>query len=110
MGPKTVIIKRGEYGALLFDSGKVFSAPALPLGDVKDPTGCGDTFAGGFVGYLANNPGEGFEHLKTAVIYGSAIASFCVQGIGINNVKELSRDIVNERVQAFHELVRFEAK
>ena len=76
MGPKTVIIKRGEYGALLFDDGQVFSAPALPLDDVKDPTGCGDTFAGGFVGYLANNSGEGQNTSKTAVIYGSAIASF----------------------------------
>jgi sugar/nucleoside kinase (ribokinase family) len=109
LGPKTVIIKRGEYGALLFDGGRTFSAPALPLDDVKDPTGCGDTFAGGFIGHLANTPGEGFEHLKNAVIYGSAIASFCVQGIGINNVKDLSRDAVNDRVRTFHELVRFEA-
>ena len=108
MGPKTVIIKRGEYGALLFQGDAVFSAPALPLADVQDPTGAGDTFAGGFLGYLANESNtHDFVTLKRAVIHGSALASFCVQGIGIDRVKSLSREDVSGRVKAFRELVTF---
>jgi len=108
MGPKTVIIKRGEYGALLFQGDAIFSAPALPLTDVRDPTGAGDTFAGGFLGYLASEGfGDDFETLKRAVIHGSALASFCVQGIGIERVKSLSREDITGRVNAFRRLVSF---
>ena len=108
MGPKTVIIKRGEHGALLFQGDNVFSAPALPLADVKDPTGAGDTFAGGLLGYLAKEEADAdFETLKRAVIYGSTLASFCVQGIGVDRVRELDPGEISRRFAAFHDLVSF---
>lgn len=104
MGPKIVIIKKGEHGALLFNEGRIFSAPALPLAKVFDPTGAGDTFAGGFIGYLAGNGDLSFENLKRAVIVGSAMASFCVEEFSINKLKTLSQDMINERIQKFVEI------
>src|SRR3954464_9820024 len=88
MGPKYLIIKKGEHGALLFHENRVFFAPALPLEDVFDPTGAGDTFAGGFMGYLASTRDLSFENMKRAVIYGSAMASFCVEKFGAQRLKE----------------------
>lgn len=104
MGPKIVIIKKGEHGALLFNEGRIFSAPALPLAKVFDPTGAGDTFAGGFIGYLAGNGDLSFENLKRAVIVGSAMASFCVEEFSINKLKTLTQDMINERIQKFVEI------
>lgn len=108
MGPKFLIIKKGEHGALLFHGNRVFFAPALPLEDVFDPTGAGDTFAGGFMGYLAHTRDLSFESMKRAVIYGSAMASFCVEKFGPERLKELSREEIEERVQVFIELVDFD--
>ncbi len=104
MGPRIVIIKKGEHGALLFNEGKIYSAPALPLAKVFDPTGAGDTFAGGFIGYLAGKDDLSFDNLKRAIIYGSAMASFCVEEFGIDKLKTLDKDMVNERVQKFVEI------
>ena len=104
MGPKIVIIKKGEHGALLFSEGKIFSAPALPLARVFDPTGAGDTFAGGFIGYLAGRDDLSFENLKRAVIYGSAMASFCVEEFSIEKLKHLSPEMIKERVNKFVEI------
>lgn len=108
MGPKFLIIKKGEHGALLFHGNKVFFAPALPLEEVFDPTGAGDTFAGGFMGYLANTKDLSFENMKRGVIYGSALASFCVEKFGPQRLKELSRQEIEDRVQLFIELVDFD--
>lgn len=108
MGPKFLIIKKGEHGALLFHGNRVFFAPALPLEDVFDPTGAGDTFAGGFMGYLAKTKDLSFENMKRAVIYGSAMASFCVEKFGPQRLKELSQDEIEERVQVFIDLVDFD--
>lgn len=108
MGPKIVIIKKGEHGALLFNEGKIFSAPALPLAQVFDPTGAGDTFAGGFIGYLAGKDDLSFENLKRAVIYGSAMASFCVEEFSIEKLKTLSPELIKERVEKFVEISRVE--
>lgn len=108
MGPKFLIIKKGEHGALLFHENKVFYAPALPLEEVFDPTGAGDTFAGGFMGYLAKTQDLSFENMKRAVIFGSAMASFCVEKFGPQRLKELTIDELNERVDIFVELVDFE--
>jgi sugar/nucleoside kinase (ribokinase family) len=108
MGPKTLIIKKGEHGALLFSENHVFFAPALPLEDVFDPTGAGDTFAGGFIGYLAATDDFSFENMKRAVIYGSAMASFCVEKFGTERLVGLSKTEVSNRVQEFIELVQFE--
>ena len=110
MGPKFVIIKKGEHGALLFNDDKVFYAPALPLEEVFDPTGAGDTFAGGFAGYLAQNGNISFDNMKNAVIYGSAMASFCVEKFGTERVQNLEMKEINERVQEFVELVSFNYK
>lgn len=107
-GPKFLIIKKGEHGALLFHGKQVFFAPALPLEDVFDPTGAGDTFAGGFMGYLANTKDLSFENMKRGVIYGSAMASFCVEKFGPGRLKELSRQEIEDRVQVFVELVDFD--
>jgi sugar/nucleoside kinase (ribokinase family) len=107
-GPKYLIIKKGEHGALLFHSNRVFFAPALPLEDVFDPTGAGDTFAGGFMGYLANTKDLSFENMKRGVIYGSAMASFCVEKFGPQRLKELTRQEIEDRVQVFIELVDFD--
>ncbi|PCI35726.1 MAG: sugar kinase [Flavobacteriaceae bacterium] len=107
MGPKYVVIKKGEHGALLFDDGKMFYAPALPLAEVFDPTGAGDTFAGGFAGYLAKTEDLSFENLKNAVIYGSNLASFCVEKFGTERMQELTADEVKERLEQFKELTQF---
>lgn len=108
LGPKCLIIKRGEHGALLFYEGKLFFAPGLPVAEVKDPTGAGDTFAGGLMGYLASTGDTSFENMKRAIIHGSAMASFCVEEFGLNNLKQLNKDLISTRVRQFHELVRFE--
>ncbi|MEQ6125152.1 PfkB family carbohydrate kinase [Pseudotenacibaculum sp. MALMAid0570] len=110
MGPKYVVIKKGEHGALLFNNGKMFFAPALPLAEVFDPTGAGDTFAGGFAGYLAKTEDISFENLKNAIIYGSNLASFCVEKFGTQRMEELSGDEVKERLGAFKELTQFDIK
>ncbi len=108
MGPKFLIIKKGEHGALLFNENEVFFAPALPLEDVFDPTGAGDTFAGGFIGYLASTNDISFENMKRAVIYGSAMASFCVEKFGTERLQNLSQDEMRDRINAFIDLVQFE--
>ena len=108
LGPKYLIIKKGEHGALLFGEGKIFSAPALPLEEVFDPTGAGDTFAGGFVGYLAKVGSINFNNLKNAIIYGSALASFCVEKFGPEKLKHLTQSEIAERVQQFVSLSKFE--
>ncbi|MCL4641561.1 MULTISPECIES: PfkB family carbohydrate kinase [Olivibacter] len=107
MGPKYLIIKKGEHGALLFGENSIFAAPALPLAEVFDPTGAGDTFAGGFIGYLANKGFINFESMKAAVIYGSALASFCVEKFGTERIESLSAQEIHERVQTFSTLTSF---
>ncbi|HEY0030772.1 MAG TPA: PfkB family carbohydrate kinase [Bacteroidia bacterium] len=108
MGPKYLIIKKGEHGALLFDKKQVFFAPALPLEDVFDPTGAGDSFAGGFIGYLAETKDISFENMKRALIFGSATASFCVEKFGTENLVSLTNEQVDSRVQEFVDLVQFD--
>ncbi len=110
MGPKFLVIKKGEHGALLFEGDKIFFAPALPLAQVIDPTGAGDSFAGGFIGYLANTDDLSFENMKRAVIYGSAMASFCVEEFSIARLKNLNGEEIKSRVRRFVELVNFDAK
>jgi sugar/nucleoside kinase (ribokinase family) len=107
-GPKYIIIKKGEHGALLFHGDKVFFAPALPLEDVFDPTGAGDTFAGGFMGHLARTKDLSFENMKRAVIFGSAMASFCVEQFGPRRLKTLTSQELQDRVQVFINLVDFD--
>ncbi len=108
MGPKYVVIKKGEHGALLFHGENVFFAPALPLREVFDPTGAGDTFAGGFAGYLAKTEDYSFENMKNAVIYGSTLASFCVEKFGTERMKKLDDKEVFQRLNQFKELTQFE--
>lgn len=108
MGPKYLIIKKGEHGALLFDNDSVFFAPALPLEEVFDPTGAGDTFAGGFIGHLAKTGDVSFENMKRAIIVGSAMASFCVEKFGATRLKEINKSDINNRIQEFKDLVSFE--
>lgn len=108
MGPRFLIIKKGEHGALLFNKNEVFFAPALPLEEVFDPTGAGDTFAGGFVGYLAQTGNISFDNMKRAIIYGSAMASFCVEKFGSIRIENLSDEEINSRVQQFVDLVQFD--
>jgi sugar/nucleoside kinase (ribokinase family) len=108
MGPKYLIIKKGEHGALLFGEGKIFSAPALPLEEVFDPTGAGDTFAGGFIGYMAKVGTVSFNNMKNAIIYGSALASFCVEKFGTEKIKHLDEKEIAARVQQFVSLSLFE--
>ena len=108
MGPKYLIIKKGEHGALLFGKNKIFSAPALPLEKVFDPTGAGDSFAGGFIGYLSNQIDISFEKMKTAVIYGSVMASFCVEKFGTERLTEISQQDIQERAQKFVDLSSFD--
>jgi len=110
MGPKYLIIKKGEHGALLFHEDKIFSAPALPLADVFDPTGAGDTFAGGFIGYLAQVGTVNFNNMKNALIYGSALASFCVEKFGTERLLELDKETIAARLQQFVSLSSFEIK
>jgi len=107
MGPKYLIIKKGEHGALLFHEDKIFSAPALPLAEVFDPTGAGDTFAGGFIGYLAKVGTVNFSNMKNAIIYGSALASFCVEKFGTEKILNLTEEEVTARVQEFVKLSTF---
>lgn len=108
MGPKYLIIKKGEHGALLFNKEQVFYAPALPLEEVFDPTGAGDSFAGGFIGYLAHTKDISFNNMKRAIIFGSATASFCVEKFGTENLVGLTQNEVDERVQEFIDLVQFD--
>ena len=108
MGPKFLIIKKGEHGALLFHESHVFFAPALPLEEVFDPTGAGDTFAGGFIGHLAKTKDISFENMKTAIIVGSAMASFCVEKFGPERMKEITRTDIDGRLQEFVQLVNFD--
>ena len=107
MGPRYIVIKKGEHGAFLFEGENIFYAPALPLSEVFDPTGAGDTFAGGFMGYLAKTADLSFENLKRAVIYGSAMASFCVERFSIERLTDLTQEDINARVQRFVDLVNF---
>ena len=108
MGPKYLVIKKGEHGALLFHGDNVFFAPALPLEDVFDPTGAGDTFAGGFMGHLAKTGDISFDNMKRAIIVGSAMASFCVEKFGPTRLKEITKEDIDRRLQQFKELVNFE--
>ena len=107
MGPKYIIIKKGEHGALLFNKKEVFFAPALPIEEVFDPTGAGDSFAGGFIGYLAKTNDVSFENMKNAVINGSAMASFCVEKFGTEKLTYINQEDVKERIKEFVNLVRF---
>jgi len=108
MGPKYLIIKKGEHGALLFHQNHVFFAPALPLEDVFDPTGAGDTFAGGFIGHLAKTKDISFNNMKTAIIVGSAMASFCVEKFGPERLQEITKADIDDRIKAFVDLVQFD--
>lgn len=108
MGPKYLIIKKGEHGALLFHENKVFFAPALPLEEVFDPTGAGDTFAGGFIGHIARTRDISFENMKTAIIIGSAMASYCVEKFGTQRLREISKEDISNRIDEFVQLVNFD--
>ncbi|GAB5538301.1 MAG: PfkB family carbohydrate kinase [Salibacteraceae bacterium] len=108
MGPRVLIIKKGEHGALMFDEHNVFYAPALPLEEVFDPTGAGDTFAGGFIGYLAATQDISFENMKRAIIYGSTMASFCVEKFGTERLLSLKREEIEQRAQRFIDLTQVE--
>jgi sugar/nucleoside kinase (ribokinase family) len=108
MGPKYLVIKKGEHGALLFHKNEVFFAPALPLEDVFDPTGAGDTFAGGFIGHLAKTKDISFDNMKTAIIVGSAMASYCVEKFGPDRLKEINKADIDSRIQQFVQLVNFD--
>jgi len=108
MGPKYVVIKKGEHGALLFNNGNVFFAPALPLEEVFDPTGAGDTFAGGFIGYLTKTEDLSFNNMKNAIIYGSNLASFCVEKFGTEKMESLSQIEIKNRLSQFKELTQFD--
>jgi sugar/nucleoside kinase (ribokinase family) len=108
MGPKYLIIKKGEHGALLFHGSNVFFAPALPLEEVFDPTGAGDTFAGGFIGHIAKTKDISFENMKTAIIVGSAMASFCVEKFGTQRLREINQSDIEARLDEFVQLVNFD--
>jgi len=108
MGPKYVVIKKGEHGALLFNDDNVFFAPALPLEEVFDPTGAGDTFAGGFIGHIARTGDVSFENMKRAVISGSNLASFCVEKFGTERMENLTYDEIQERLLQFKLLTQFD--
>lgn len=110
LGPKYVVIKKGEHGALLFNKEQIFFAPALPLEEVFDPTGAGDTFAGGFTGYLAQTGDISFENMKNAVIYGSGMASFCVEKFGTERMEDLRDEEINSRMKEFKNLTQFDIK
>lgn len=107
MGPKTLIIKKGEHGALLFQGDQMFYCPALPLEEVFDPTGAGDTFVGGFIGYLAKTDDISFENMRRAIVYGSAMASYCVEKFGTDRLLEISQADLDSRVNEFKELANF---
>lgn len=108
MGPRYVVIKKGEHGAFLFHKEQAFFAPALPLEEVFDPTGAGDTFAGGFAGYLAKTEDVSFENMKNAVVHGSNLASFCVEKFGTERMQNLSESEINSRLSHFRELTQYE--
>jgi sugar/nucleoside kinase (ribokinase family) len=108
LGPKYLVIKKGEHGALLFNENQVFFAPALPLEEVFDPTGAGDTFAGGMIGYIAKTDDTSFDNLKRGIIYGSALASCCVEKFGLESIETLSSEALNARVQQFIDLAQFD--
>ncbi len=108
MGPKYVVIKKGENGALLFHNGEVFFAPALPLEEIFDPTGAGDTFAGGFAGYLAETENVSFNNLRNAVIHGSNLASFCVERFGTERMQNLTKEEIENRLEQFKQLTQFD--
>ncbi|NNF31421.1 MAG: sugar kinase [Flavobacteriaceae bacterium] len=108
MGPKYVVIKKGEHGALLFHKNEIFYAPALPLEEVFDPTGAGDTFAGGFTGYLAKTGDYSYDNMKNAVIYGAALASFCVEKFGTERLLNLTAKEVRQRLKQFQDLTQFD--
>lgn len=110
MGPQYLVVKKGEHGALLFHKNRVFFAPALPLDEVIDPTGAGDTFAGGFIGYLARSGDHSFNNLKRAIIVGSAMASFCCEKFGVERLLDLKQDEIDQRIQQFVDLVDFDIK
>ena len=110
MGPKYLVIKKGEHGALLFHEDQVFFAPALPLEEVFDPTGAGDTFAGGFIGHIAHTRDITFDNMKSAIIIGSAMASFCVEKFGTQRLREINQDDIEQRIQQFVQLVTFDIK
>lgn len=110
MGPKYVIIKKGEHGALLFNDGKVFAIPALPLEEVFDPTGAGDTFAGGFASHIAKSENVTFENMKSAIIVGSAMASFTVEEFGTEKLQKINQEELKERINTFKELTTFEVE
>lgn len=110
MGPKYVVIKKGEHGALIFHNKEVFFAPALPLEEVFDPTGAGDTFAGGFSGYIAQSNDISFESMKNAIIHGSNLASFCVEKFGTQRMEDLNKEDVYARLQQFKSLTQFDIK
>ena len=108
MGPKYIIIKKGEHGALLFSESEIFFAPALPLEEVLDPTGAGDSFAGGFIGYLEKTKDLSFENMKRAIVYGSVLASFCVQEFGTEKLKKVTQNQIASRLKNFVDLVGFD--
>ena len=110
MGPRFLVIKKGEHGALLFSGNEIFFAPALPMEDVFDPTGAGDVFAGGFMGYLAKTKNLSFTNMKRAIIYGSAMASFCVEKFGPQRLLEIQQRQIQKRVGEFVDLVKFRIK
>ncbi|MGG7033859.1 MAG: PfkB family carbohydrate kinase [Flavobacterium sp.] len=108
MGPKYIVIKKGEHGALLFEQKEIFFAPALPLEEVFDPTGAGDTFAGGFAGYITQSEDISFENLKNSIIYGANLASFCVEKFGTERMVELQKEEATERLKQFKTLTQYE--
>ena len=108
MGPAFLIIKKGEHGALLFHDDQIFFAPGLPVPDVIDPTGAGDSFAGGMIGYLARTDDISYKNMKTAIIYGSVMASFCVEDFSLNNLRNLTQAQLHERIQQFEQLSTFQ--
>jgi sugar/nucleoside kinase (ribokinase family) len=108
MGPKYVVIKKGEHGALIFHNEHIFFAPALPLANVFDPTGAGDTFAGGFAGFITQQGNISFETMKTAIIHGSNLASFCVEQFGTERMQTLTQAEVQNRLKQFKSLTQFE--
>ena len=108
MGPKYVVIKKGEHGALIFQKQQVFFAPALPLEEVFDPTGAGDTFAGGFSGYLAQSENFSFDNMKNAIIHGSNLASFCVEKFGTERMQNLKKEEVTDRLKQFKSLTQYD--
>jgi sugar/nucleoside kinase (ribokinase family) len=108
MGPKYVVIKKGEHGALLFNNESIFFAPALPLEEVFDPTGAGDTFAGGFAGFLAASGDYSFENMKRVIIYGSNFASFAVEKFGTERMQTITKEEINTRLEQFKALTKFE--